>query len=168
MEEEKMYVLWTLMIGWGFYLNKMEILAILLFLMFLLLSDTRKICWRYISIAIITLLFNLLVFNLGYFDKNLISVTFLITEALVSANLSEYLSRLCINRLVEIYLFVSVSFLTFVGITILLSSVTSDYIYIHKIYVYNALIFVPSFLLMSIQMVKKITGSRIKMRVWNH
>ena len=163
-----MYVLWTLMIGWGFYLNKMEILAILLFLMFLLLSDTRKICWRYISIAIITLLFNLLVFNLGYFDKNLISVTFLITEALVSANLSEYLSRLCINRLVEIYLFVSVSFLSFVGITILLSSVTSDYIYIHNLYVYNALIFVPSFLLMSIQMVKKITGSRIKMRVWNH
>ena len=163
-----MYVLWTLMIGWGFYLNKMEILAMLLFLMFLLLSDTRKICWRYISIAIITLLFNLLVFNLGYFDKNLISVTFLITEALVSANLSEYLSRLCINRLVEIYLFVSVSFLTFVGITILLSSVTSDYIYIHNLYVYNALIFVPSFLLMSIQMVKKITGSRIKMRVWNH
>lgn len=163
-----MYVLWTLMIGWGFYLNKMEVLAILLFLMFLLLSDTRKICWRYISIAIITLLFNLLVFNLGYFDKNLISVTFLITEALVSANLSEYLSRLCINRLVEIYLFVSVSFLTFVGITILLSSVTSDYIYIHNLYVYNALIFVPSFLLMSIQMVKKITGSRIKMRVWNH
>lgn len=163
-----MYVLWTLMIGWGFYLNKMEILAILLFLMFLLLSDTRKICWRYISIAIITLLFNLLVFNLGYFDKNLISVTFLITEALVSANLSEYLSRLCINRLVEIYLFVSVSFLTFVGITILLSSITSDYIYIHNLYVYNALIFVPSFLLMSIQMVKKITGSRIKMRVWNH
>ena len=163
-----MYVLWTLMIGWCFYLNKMEILAILLFLMFLLLSDTRKICWRYISIAIITLLFNLLVFNLGYFDKNLISVTFLITEALVSANLSEYLSRLCINRLVEIYLFVSVSFLTFVGITILLSSVTSDYIYIHNLYVYNALIFVPSFLLMSIQMVKKITGSRIKMRVWNH
>lgn len=163
-----MYVLWTLMIGWGFYLNKMEILAILLFLMFLLLSDTRKICWRYISIAIITLLFNILVFNLGYFDKNLISVTFLITEALVSANLSEYLSRLCINRLVEIYLFVSVSFLTFVGITILLSSVTSDYIYIHNLYVYNALIFVPSFLLMSIQMVKKITGSRIKMRVWNH
>lgn len=162
-----MYVLWTLMIGWGFYLNKMEILAILLFLMFLLLSDTRKICWRYISIAIITLLFNLLVFNLGYFDKNLISVTFLITEALVSANLSEYLSRLCINRLVEIYLFVSVSFLTFVGITILLSSITSDYIYIHNLYVYNALIFVPSFLLMSIQMVKKITGSRIKMRVWN-
>lgn len=163
-----MYVLWTLMIGWGFYLNKMEILAILLFLMFLLLTDTRKICWRYISIAIITLLFNLLVFNLGYFDKNLISVTFLMTEALVSANLSEYLSRLCINRLVEIYLFVSVSFLTFVGITILLSSVTSDYIYIHNLYVYNALIFVPSFLLMSIQMVKKITGSRIKMRVWNH
>ncbi len=163
-----MYVLWTLMIGWGFYLNKMEVLAILLFLMFLLLSDTRKICWRYISIAIITLLFNLLVFNLGYFDKNLISVTFLITEALVSANLSEYLSRLCINRLVEIYLFVSVSFLTFVGITILLSSVTNDYIYIHNLYVYNALIFVPSFLLMSIQMVKKITGSRIKMRVWNH
>lgn len=163
-----MYVLWTLMIGWGFYLNKMEILAILLFLMFLLLSDTRKICWRHISIVIITLLFNLLVFNLGYFDKNLISVTFLITEALVSANLSEYLSRLCINRLVEIYLFVSVSFLTFVGITILLSSVTSDYIYIHNLYVYNALIFVPSFLLMSIQMVKKITGSRIKMRVWNH
>lgn len=163
-----MYVLWTLMIGWGFYLNRMEILAILLFLMFLLLSDTRKICWRYISIAIMTLLFNLLVFNLGYFDKNLISVTFLITEALVSANLSEYLSRLCINRLVEIYLFVSVSFLTFVGITILLSSVTSDYIYIHNLYVYNALIFVPSFLLMSIQMVKKITGSRIKMRVWNH
>lgn len=163
-----MYVLWTLMIGWGFYLNKMEILAILLFLMFLLLSDTRKICWRYISIAIITCLFNLLVFNLGYFDKNLISYTFLITEALVSANLSEYLSRLCINRLVEIYLFVSVSFLTFVGITILLSSVTSDYIYIHNLYVYNALIFVPSFLLMSIQMVKKITGSRIKMRVWNH
>ena len=163
-----MYVLWTLMIGWGFYLNKMEILAILLFLMFLLLSDTRKICWRYISIAIITLLFNILVFNLGYFDKNLISITFLITEALVSANLSEYLSRLCINRLVEIYLFVSVSFLTFVGITILLSSVTSDYIYIHNLYVYNALIFVPSFLLMSIQMVKKITGSRIKMRVWNH
>ena len=163
-----MYVLWTLMIGWGFYLNKMEILAILLFLMFLLLSDTRKICWRYISITIMTLLFNLLVFNLGYFDKNLISITFLITEALVSANLSEYLSRLCINRLVEIYLFVSVSFLTFVGITILLSSVTSDYIYIHNLYVYNALIFVPSFLLMSIQMVKKITGSRIKMRVWNH
>lgn len=163
-----MYVLWTLMIGWGFYLNKMEILAILLFLMFLLLSDTRKICWRYISIAIMTLLFNLLVFNLGYFDKNLISVTFLITEALVSANLSEYLSRLCINNLVEIYLFVSVNFLTFVGITILLSSVTSDYIYIHNLYVYNALIFVPSFLLMSIQMVKKITGSRIKMRVWNH
>lgn len=163
-----MYVLWTLMIGWGFYLNKMEILAILLFLMFLLLSDTRKICWRYISIAIITLVFNIIVFNLGYFDKNLISVTFLITEALVSANLSEYLSRLCINRLVEIYLFVSVSFLTFVGITILLSSVTSDYIYIHNLYVYNALIFVPSFLLMSIQMVKKITGSRIKMRVWNH
>ena len=163
-----MYVLWTLMIGWGFYLNKMEVLAILLFLMFLLLSDTRKICWRYISIAIITLLFNILVFNLGYFDKNLMSVTFLITEALVSANLSEYLSRLCINRLVEIYLFVSVSFLTFVGITILLSSVTSDYIYIHNLYVYNALIFVPSFLLMSIQMVKKITGSRIKMRVWNH
>ena len=163
-----MYVLWTLMIGWGFYLNKMEILAILLFLMFPLLSDTRKICWRYISIAIITLLFNILVFNLGYFDKNLISVTFLITEALVSANLSEYLSRLCINRLVEIYLFVSVSFLTFVGITILLSSVTSDYIYIHNLYVYNTLIFVPSFLLMSIQMVKKITGSRIKMRVWNH
>ena len=147
-----MYVLWTLMIGWGFYLNKMEILAILLFLMFLLLSDTRKICWRYISIAIMTLLFNLFVFNLGYFDKNLISVTFLITEALVSANLSEYLSRLCINNLVEIYLFVSVSFLTFVGITILLSSVTSDYIYIHNLYVYNALIFVPSFLLMSIQM----------------
>lgn len=146
----------------------MEILAILLFLMFLLLSDTRKICWRYISIAMITCLFNLLVFNLGYFDKNLISYTFLITEALVSANLSEYLSRLCINRLVEIYLFVSVSFLTFVGITILLSSVTSDYIYIHNLYVYNALIFVPSFLLMSIQMVKKITGSRIKMRVWNH
>ena len=163
-----MYVLWTLMIGWGFYLNKMEILAILLFLMFLLLSDTRKICWRYISIAIMTLLFNLLVFNLGYFDKNLISVTFLITEALVSANLSEYLSRLCINRLVEIYLFVSVSFLTFVGITILLSSVTSDYIYIHNLYVYNALIFVPSFLLISVQMLKKITGSRIKMRVWNH
>lgn len=163
-----MYVLWTLMIGWGFYLNKMEILAILLFLMFLLLSDTRKICWRYISITIMTLLFNLLVFNLGYFDKNLISITFLITEALVSANLSEYLSRLCINRLVEIYLFVSVSFLTFVGITILLSSVTSDYIYIHNLYVYNALIFVPSSLLMSIQMVKKITGSRIKMRVWNH
>ena len=163
-----MYVLWTLMIGWGFYLNKMEILAILLFLMFLLLSDTRKICWRYISIAIITLLFNLLVFNLGYFDKNLMSVTFLITEALVSANLSEYLSRLCINRLVEIYLFVSVSFLTFVGITILLSSVTSDYIYIHNLYVYNALIFVPSFLLISVQMIKKITGSRIKMRVWNH
>lgn len=163
-----MYVLWTLMIGWGFYLNKMEVLAILLFLMFLLLSDTRKICWRYISIAIITLLFNLLVFNLGYFDKNLISITFLITEALVSANLSEYLSRLCINNLVKIYLFVSVSFLTFVGITILLSSVTSDYIYIHNLYVYNALIFVPSFLLMSIQMVKKITGSRIKMRVWNH
>ena len=146
----------------------MEILAILLFLMFLLLSDTRKICWRYISIAMITCLFNLLVFNLGYFDKNLISYTFLITEALVSANLSEYLGRLCINRLVEIYLFVSVSFLTFVGITILLSSVTSDYIYIHNLYVYNALIFVPSFLLMSIQMVKKITGSRIKMRVWNH
>lgn len=163
-----MYVLWTLMIGWGFYLNKMEVLAILLFLMFLLLSDTRKICWRYISIAIITLLFNLFVFNLGYFDKNLISVTFLITEALVSANLSEYLSRLCINRLVEIYLFVSVSFLTFVGITILLSSVTSDYIYIHNLYVYNALIFVPSFLLISVQMIKKITGSRIKMRVWNH
>ena len=163
-----MYVLWTLMIGWGFYLNKMEILAILLFLMFLLLSDTRKICWRYISITIMTLLFNLLVFNLGYFDKNLISVTFLITEALVSANLSEYLSRLCINRLVEIYLFVSVSFLTFVGITILLSSVTSDYIYIHNLYVYNALIFVPSFLLISVQMLKKITGSRIKMRVWNH
>lgn len=163
-----MYVLWTLMIGWGFYLNKMEVLAILLFLMFLLLSDTRKICWRYISIAIITLLFNLLVFNLGYFDKNLISVTFLITEALVSANLSEYLSRLCINRLVEICLFVSVSFLTFVGITILLSSVTSDYIYIHNLYVYNALIFVPSFLLISVQMIKKITGSRIKMRVWNH
>lgn len=163
-----MYVLWTLMIGWGFYLNKMEILAILLFLMFLLLSDTRKICWRYISIAIITLLFNILVFNLGYFDKNLISVTFLITEALVSANLSEYLSRLCINRLVEIYLFVSISFLTFVGITILLSSVTSDYIYIHNLYVYNALIFVPSFLLISVQMIKKITGSRIKMRVWNH
>ena len=163
-----MYVLWTLMIGWGFYLNKMEVLAILLFLMFLLLSDTRKICWRYISIAIITLLFNILVFNLGYFDKNLISVTFLITEALVSANLSEYLSRLCINRLVEIYLFVSVSFLTFVGITILLSSVTSDYIYIHNLYVYNALIFVPSFLLISVQMIKKITGSRIKMRVWNH
>lgn len=163
-----MYVLWTLMIGWGFYLNKMEVLAILLFLMFLLLSDTRKISWRYISIAIITLLFNILVFNLGYFDKNLISVTFLITEALVSANLSEYLSRLCINNLVEIYLFVSVSFLTFVGITILLSSVTSDYIYIHNLYVYNALIFVPSFLLISVQMIKKITGSRIKMRVWNH
>lgn len=163
-----MYVLWTLMIGWGFYLNKREVLAILLFLMFLLLSDTRKISWRYISIAIITLLFNILVFNLGYFDKNLISVTFLITEALVSANLSEYLSRLCINNLVEIYLFVSVSFLTFVGITILLSSVTSDYIYIHNLYVYNALIFVPSFLLISVQMIKKITGSRIKMRVWNH
>ena len=163
-----MYVLWTLMIGWGFYLNKMEILAILLFLMFLLLSDTRKICWRYISIAMITCLFNLLVFNLGYFDKNLISVTFLITEALVSANLSEYLSRLCINRLVEIYLFVSVSFLTFVGISILLSSVTSDYIYIHNLYVYNALIFVPSFLLASIQLFKKITASRIKMGVWNH
>ena len=163
-----MYVLWTLMIGWGFYLNKMEILAILLFLMFLLLSDTRKICWRYISIAIITLLFNLLVFNLGYFDKNLISVTFLITEALVSANLSEYLGRLIMNSLMEIYLFVSVSFLTFVGITILLSSVTSDYIYIHNLYVYNALIFVPSFLLISVQMIKKITYSRIKMRVWNH
>ena len=163
-----MYVLWTLMIGWGFYLNKMEVLAILLFLMFLLLSDTRKICWRYISIAIITLLFNILVFNLGYFDKNLISVTFLITEALVSANLSEYLSRLCINNLVEIYLFVSVSFLTFVGITILLSSVTSDYIYIHNLYVYNALIFVPSFFLASIQLFKKLTASRIKMGVWNH
>lgn len=163
-----MYVLWTLMIGWGFYLNKMEILAILLFLMFLLLSDTRKICWRYIGIVIITCLFNLLVFNLGYFDKNLISVTFLITEALVSANLSEYLGRLIMNSLMEIYLFVSVSFLTFVGITILLSSVTSNYIYIHNLYVYNALIFVPSFLLISVQMIKKITYSRIKMRVWNH
>lgn len=146
----------------------MEILAILLFLMFLLLSDTRKICWRYIGIAMITCLFNLLVFNLGYFDKNLISYTFLITEALVSANLSEYLGRLIMNSLMEIYLFVSVSFLTFVGITILLSSVTSDYIYIHNLYVYNALIFVPSFLLISVQMIKKITYSRIKMRVWNH
>ena len=163
-----MYVLWTLMIGWGFYLNKMEILAILLFLMFLLLSDTRKICWRYISIAIITLVFNIIVFNLGYFDKNLISITFLITEALVSANLSEYLGRLNVNSLMEIYLFVSVSFLTFVGITILLSSVTSDYIYIHNLYVYNALIFVPSFLLASIQLFKKLTASRIKMGVWNH
>lgn len=163
-----MYVLWTLMIGWGFYLNKMEILAILLFLMFLLLSDTRKICWRYISIAIITLVFNIIVFNLGYFDKNLISVTFLITEALVSANLSEYLGRLNMNSLMEIYLFVSVSFLTFVGITILLSSVTSDYIYIHNLYVYNALIFVPSFLLVSLQLFKKLTASRIKMGVWNH
>lgn len=146
----------------------MEVLAILLFLMFLLLSDTRKICWRYIGIAMITCLFNLLVFNLGYFDKNLISYTFLITEALVSANLSEYLGRLIMNSLMEIYLFVSVSFLTFVGITILLSSVTSDYIYIHNLYVYNALIFVPSFLLISVQMIKKITYSRIKMRVWNH
>lgn len=146
----------------------MEILAILLFLMFLLLSDTRKICWRYISIAIITLVFNIIVFNLGYFDKNLISVTFLITEALVSANLSEYLGRLNVNSLMEIYLFVSVSFLTFVGITILLSSVTSDYIYIHNLYVYNALIFVPSFLLASIQLFKKLTTSRIKMGVWNH
>ena len=163
-----MYVLWTLMIGWGFYLNKMEILAILLFLMFLLLSDTRKICWRYISIAIITLLFNLLVFNLGYFDKNLISVTFLITEALVSANLSEYLGRLNVNSLMEIYLFVSVSFLVFVGITILLSNITSDYIYVHNLYVYNALIFVPSFLLASKQLFKKLTASRIKMGVWNH
>ena len=163
-----MYVLWTLMIGWGFYLNKMEILAILLFLMFLLLSDTRKICWRYIGIAIITLVFNIIVFNLGYFDKNLISITFLITEALVSANLSEYLGRLNVNSLMEIYLFVSVSFLTFVGITILLSSVTSDYIYIHNLYVYNALIFVPSFLLASKQLFKKLTASRIKMGVWNH
>ena len=146
----------------------MEVLAILLFLMFLLLSDTRKICWRYISIAIITSLFNFIVFNLGYFDKNIISITFLITEALVSANLSEYLSRLNVNNLMKIYLFVSVSFLTFVGITILLSSVTSDYIYIHNLYVYNALIFVPSFLLMSVQMFKKIVASRIKMGVWNH
>lgn len=154
------YCLWTLAIGWGLFLNKMEILSILLFLVYLFLSETKIICWRYLSIAFIISVFNLLICKLGYFDRSVLLITFLLVEALFSANLSIYASKLSFYKILGIYLFVSISFLMFMMIAMVLSHVVNDYIYLQNIYVYITLIFLPSFLLMSLQL--------FKIKAWNH
>ena len=128
MKRKLIYGLWTLAIGWGFYLTKMEILSILLFIIYLYLSEIKLNCWRYLSIAIIISVFNLLVCKLAYFDNDILLVAFLLIEALLSASLYEYTSKLSFMKMLSIYLFVSINFLMFIFIALVLSQYVNDYI----------------------------------------
>lgn len=165
------YDLWLLVIGWGLYLNGLRILACMLFLIgfiFFLKSNIKMNCWRYLLCMSITAIFNIAISQYGSFNKDLITYTFLILESLLVSLSYELMYKLKIERLMNIYFLVAISFLSFLLIAYIIPDTSMYLEYKLNVVVYIALIFIPSFLLQSIQMLKKMCALSNKIKAWNH
>ena len=165
------YDLWILVIGWGLYLNELRILACMLFLIGFILflkSNIKMNCWRYLLCMSITAIFNIAISHYGSFDKDLITYTFLILESLLVSLSYELMYKLKIERLMNIYFLVAISFLSFLLIAYIIPDTSMYLEYKMNVIVYIALIFIPSFLLQSIQMLKKMCALSNRIKVWNH
>lgn len=165
------YDLWILVIGWGLYLNELRILACMLFLIGFILflkSNIKMNCWRYLLCMSITAMFNIAISHYGSFNKDLITYTFLILESLLVSLSYELMYKLKIERLMNIYFLVAISFLSFLLIAYIIPDTSMYLEYKMNVIVYIALIFIPSFLLQSIQMLKKMCALSNRIKVWNH
>lgn len=165
------YDLWLLVIGWGLYLNGLRILACVLFLIGFILflkSNIKMNCWRYLLCMSITIIFNIAISQYGSFNKDLITYTFLILESLLVSMSYELIYKLKIERLMNIYFVVAISFLCFLLIAYIIPDTTMYLEYKSSVVVYIALIFIPSFLLQSIQMLNKMYTLSNKIKAWNH
>lgn len=165
------YDLWLLVIAWGLYLNGLRLLACILFLIGLIISLKSNIkinCWRYLLCVSITAIFNIAISQCGSFNKDFITYTFLILESLFVSKSNELMYRLNIERLMNIYFVVAISFLSFLLIAYIIPDTSMYLEYKANVIVYIALIFIPSFLLESIQMIKKMWTLSNKIKAWNH
>ncbi len=165
------YDLWLLIIGWGMFLNNMKLLACLMFLigLNLFIKSIKKMnCWRFTINALIIMLFNIAVSYLASFNKDLLVYTFLILQSLLTSLTYELIDKTKLERLLNIYFVVSISFLSFLLIA---NFIPDTYMYLDyklNIFVYIMLIFIPSFLIQSIQILIKLSTLSNKMKVWNH
>ncbi len=165
------YDLWLLIIGWGMFLNNMKLLACLMFLigLNLFIKSIKKMnCWRFTINALIIMLFNIAVSYLASFNKDFLVYTFLILQSLLTSLTYELIDKTKLERLLNIYFVVSISFLSFLLIA---NFIPDTYMYLDyklNIFVYIMLIFIPSFLIQSIQILIKLSTLSNKMKVWNH
>ncbi len=165
------YDLWLLIIGWGMFLNNLKLLACLMFLigLNLFIKSIKKMnCWRFMINALIIMLFNIAVSYLASFNKDLLVYTFLILQSLLTSLTYELIDKTKLERLLNIYFVVSISFLSFLLIA---NFIPDTYMYLDyklNIFVYIMLIFIPSFLIQSIQILIKLSTLSNKMKVWNH
>ncbi len=165
------YDLWLLIIGWGMFLNNMKLLACLMFLigLNLFIKSIKKMnCWRFTINALIIMLFNIAVSYLASFNKDLLVYTFLILQSLLTSLTYELIDKTKLERLLNIYFVVSISFLSFLLIA---NFIPDTYMYLDyklNIFVYIMLIFIPSFLIQSIQILIKLSTLSNKMKIWNH
>ncbi len=165
------YDLWLLIIGWGMFLNNMKLLACLMFLigLNLFIKSIKKMnCWRFMINALIIMLFNIAVSYLASFNKDLLVYTFLILQSLLTSLTYELIDKTKLERLLNIYFVVSISFLSFLLIA---NFIPDTYMYLDyklNIFVYIMLIFIPSFLIQSIQILIKLSTLSNKMKIWNH
>ncbi len=165
------YDLWLLIIGWGMFLNNLKLLACLMFLigLNLFIKSIKKMnCWRFTINALIIMLFNIAVSYFASFNKDLLVYTFLILQSLLTSLTYELIDKTKLERLLNIYFVVSISFLSFLLIA---NFIPDTYMYLDyklNIFVYIMLIFIPSFLIQSIQILIKLSTLSNKMKVWNH
>lgn len=165
------YDLWLLMIGWGLFLNGARLLACILFLIGFILfikSGIKINCWRYFVCMLISALFNIAISQFGTFNKDFMVYAFLVLESLLVSFMYKLSDKLKLEKLINIYFVLAISFLAFLFIAYLVPD-TANYIeYKLNVYTYIVLIFVPPFFLASIQILKKLFVLGIKMKAWNH
>lgn len=165
------YNLWLLIIGWGLFLNGEKISACTLFLIGFILfmkSEIKINYWRYFLCILICILFNFAISQYGVFNKDIMAFAFLMFESLLVSFVYELSEKLKIEKLINIYFVIVISFLVFLLIAYLIPDTVNYLEYKLNVYVYIVLIFIPPFLLTSVQLLKKLVNLSIKMSIWNH
>lgn len=163
MKKMMIYDLWGILISYSLLFNGYNTLGLLVEILVLIynLMFVRRInYWRFTSILLLTSIFTFIVTYNSSIISNKLIVPFLLLVCVNSSIVNEITYKLKVNYIMPTYMILSISFLIFgiIALIIPYSSLLPNYK--ANLYTYIALIFIPSFISMSICILTKVLNKK--------
>lgn len=163
MKKMMIYDLWGILISYSLMFNGYMVLSIILELLILFynLMFVRKInYWRFLSILLLTSLFSFTLYYLSNINTHKLIIPFLLLVCVNSSIVNEITYKLKVYCLIPTYSILSISFIIFVLIALIIPYSQLLPNYKANLYTYISLIFIPSFISMSICILSKLLNKK--------
>lgn len=152
MKKVMIYDIWCILISYSLFFNGYVLLGILLeglVLMYNLVFVRKINYWRFIFILLLTSVFSFYIVLNSSISNNKLIFPFLILVCINTSIVNEICYKLKANYVLPTYIILATSFLIFTIVAIIIPYSPLLPTYKSNLYAYIAIIFIPSFILMS-------------------